>query len=152
MRCMQESRAQALLESSVAFFEARVENRAYASIDRSVCRSRVTRLARPGSKYKYVILAEAKGHASRNICRGRVAPGSCPKEHRLKRRVLWDKEKVWRTGSCRSRWRRAHPSVSQERARSPKVASSRWNRGFIIRDRVLDPRCTPTLIEGTCRL
>lgn len=47
-------------------------------------------------------MQKQKGHASRNICRGRVAPSPYPKEHRLKRRVFWDKEKVWRTGSCRS--------------------------------------------------
>lgn len=91
-------------------------------IDRLVVgRSRVTRLARTSSKYKYVIRRNEGACVTGHLPRVR-GPRLCPKEHRLKRRVLWDKEKVWRTGSCRSRWRRA-PSVYH---RSSKV-SPRWN-------------------------
>lgn len=96
---------------SVAFFEACArahgeENRAYATIDRWSVWSRVTRLARTSSKYKYVIRRNEGACVTEHLPRTR-GPRPCPKEHRLKRRVLWDKEKVWRTGSCRSRWRRA---------------------------------------------
>lgn len=69
--------------------------------DRSVrsVRSRVTRLARTGSKYKYVIRRNEGACVTEHLPRAR-GPRPCPKEDRLKRRVLWDKEKVWRTGSC----------------------------------------------------
>lgn len=81
-------------------------NRAYATIDRWSVWSRVTRLARTSSKYKYVIRRNEGACVTEHLPRAR-GPRPCPKEHRLKRRVLWDKEKVWRTGSCRSQWRRA---------------------------------------------
>lgn len=65
-------------------------NRAYASIDRvGLVWSRVTRLARPGSKYKYVILAGAKGACvTEHLPRGAWPPFVPQRAHRLKRRVL----------------------------------------------------------------
>jgi len=68
-------------------------------------RSRVMRLVRANSKYKYVI-CRSKGACVTEHLPWARGPRSYPKEHRLKRRVLWDKEKVWRTGSCRVWWRR----------------------------------------------
>jgi len=94
-------------------------------------RSRVTRLVRANSKYKYV------------ICRSK---GACVTEHLPRtrgprsRRVLWDKEKVWRTGSCRVWWRRVfliplvflgtydHPRWETPRRKS-KIYRS-WSRAY----------------------